>query len=88
MDPDRPGLTKTELLDLYAGTFQITPQQRTTLLNQITTEEKAAAAAAIAQARLTADQKLKAIQAELIIARTGYPKWWKDSGVSGITIIG
>lgn len=85
---DRPGLTKTELLDIYATTFDITPQQRATILNQITTQEKAAGQAALDQARKTAEEKLKSVQAELIIARTGYPKWWKDSGVSGVTIVG
>lgn len=75
----RTGFTRRQLLELYARGTKLTPQELAYLQAKITQEEKAAAAIKPVTPPTPKPPTQPTVKPELIIARTPYPKWWKDA---------
>lgn len=75
----RTGFTRRQLLELYTRGIKLTPQEFAYLDQKIKAEEAAARTAAAIKPTPTPPPKQPTVKPELIIARTPYPKWWKDA---------
>jgi hypothetical protein len=82
----RTGLTRRQLLEVYSSLVILTAKDLKTLQDKIAKEEAAAKAAATPRPAPAPPQKQPEVKPTLIIARTPYPKWWKDLQTAAIDI--
>jgi len=82
----RTGLTEKELIDVFASLFNLTPEERKTLEGKVKVIPPKPPTPKPPTPPPTPPPKQPTIKPELIIARTPYPKWWKDSRAWNINI--
>jgi hypothetical protein len=73
------GFTEKELIDVFATSYNLTPTERKTLERQIKPEPQKQPTPKPTTPPTPAPPKQPTVKPDLIIARTPYPKWWKDS---------
>lgn len=84
----RTGLTWREFFDAWVGAYDLTTYEINALWDQVKWKEpKPPTPAAEKPPEKKPPEKPK-VPPELIIERTGYPKWWKDSMAWNINIEG
>ena len=82
----RTGFTLRQLYELYSRPLTLTDKEKAEIETLIKTEEAKAAALAEVKPPTPTPPKQPTIKPELIIARTPYPKWWKDAYAWDINI--
>jgi hypothetical protein len=82
----RTGFTTDELVEIFAKLYNLTAQDLKTLKEQIAKEQPKPAAPKPAAPIPAPPQKQPEVKPTLIIARTPYPKWWKDLQTAAIDI--
>jgi hypothetical protein len=80
----RTGPTEKELIDIFATSYNLTPAERKTLEGQIKPETPKPPAPKPTAPVPAPPQKQPTVKPTLIIARTPYPKWWKDLQTAAI----
>ncbi len=75
----RTGLTQTEFFDAWAGGSNLTPEEIKTLRGQVKKEPEKPKPPEPKKPEPPPKPTVPTVKPELIIARTPYPKWWKDS---------
>jgi len=75
----RTGLTQLEFFDAWVGGYDLTPEQIKALRGQVKKEAPKPPPPKPPTPPAPAPPKEPTVKPELIIARTPYPKWWKDS---------
>ena len=82
----RTGFTRKELLEIYARRYAPGTQELKLIEELIKKEEATPTPPKPAPTPTPAPPKQPTIKPELIIARTPYPKWWKDAYAWDINI--
>jgi len=75
----RTGLTQKEFFDVWVGAYDLTPEERKALWDQVKKEEPKPPPPKPPIPPTPPPPKEPVVPKELIITRTPYPKWWKDS---------
>lgn len=84
----RTGLTWREFFDAWVGSYDLTPKEIESLWNAIKGKEPKAPEKPKPKEPEKPKPKEPKVPPELIIERTPYPKWWKDSMAWNINIDG
>lgn len=84
----RTGLTQDQLIDVYTNLVGLTPTQRTDLAATYAAVTPAPTTATKPTQKPTPAPTKPVVSPELIIPRTPYPKWWKDSLNARISLVG
>jgi len=82
----RTGLTPSELIEIFTNTFLLTSTERKTLEGVIKPEPTKPPTPKPPTPPPPPPPKQPTVKPELIIARTPYPKWWKDSLTAAIKL--
>jgi len=80
----RAGFTTDELVEIFAAIYRLTAEDLKTLKEQIAKEQPKAPTPKPAAPAPAPPQKQPEVKPTLIIARTPYPKWWKDLQTAAI----
>jgi hypothetical protein len=83
----RTGLTEKELIDFFAAIFKLTPAEQKTLEGTLPKPPPKTPTPEKITPPPAPPPKQPTVKPELVIARTPYPKWWKDTYAWPITII-
>lgn len=75
----RTGLTLREFFDIWVGTYDLTPEQRESLWRQVKQPPPPKPPPPEKKPEPPPKPKEPTVPPELIIERTPYPKWWRDS---------
>lgn len=75
----RTGLTNEELIDIFAKTFDLTSSERKSLEGVLKTEAQKPPTLKTIPPPIQKPPVQPTVKPDLIIGRTPYPKWWKDS---------
>lgn len=75
----RSGLTQAEFFDAWVGAYDLTPEEIKSLRGQVKKEAPKPKPPEPKKPEPPAKPTEPTVKPELIIARTPYPKWWKDS---------
>lgn len=82
----RTGFTTDELVEIFAAIFRLTNKDTKALKEQLPKELPKEPAPKPKEPIPAPPQKQPEVKPTLIIARTPYPKWWKDAYVWNIDI--
>jgi hypothetical protein len=82
----RTGFTTDELVEIFAALYRLTTEDLKTLKEQVAKEQPKPAAPKPAAPAPAPPQKQPEEKPTLIIARTPYPKWWKDLQTAEISL--
>lgn len=82
----RTGFTTDELVEIFALLYHLTTQEIKTLKEQLTKEQPKPPAPKPPAPAPAPPQKQPEVKPTLIIARTPYPKWWKDLQTAEISL--
>lgn len=75
----RTGLTQTEFFDAWVGAYDLTPEEIKALRGRVKKEAPPKPPPAPPKPPPAPPPIKPTVKPELLIARTPYPKWWKDS---------
>ena len=75
----RTGLTWREFFDAWVGAYNLTPEQREALWNQVKDKDPEKRKPPWEKPPEKKPPAKPPVKPELVIPRTPYPKWWKDS---------
>jgi len=84
----RTGFTPAELIDIFTSASNLTAAERKTLEGVIKPEPPNPPTPKPTTPPTPAPPKQPTVKPELLIARTPYPKWWKENITAPINILG
>ena len=84
----RTGFTKAELAEIYATTFGLAPEALKGLEREIGTKATETLTPKPVAKPAVPPQVITRPAPDLLIARTPYPKWWKENLTAPINILG
>ena len=82
----RTGFTQEELLDIWATSYKLRPEEIEALKKQLKLEIPKPPTPTPKPTPAPAPKPAPTVPPETIITRIAYPKWWKDGGVAKISL--